>query len=122
MMVIPGEKDVSTPDPGQVKEDFFHYVLAGLVWILFLKNHAHYNVPSVLDRIWQQTHTPFLPTASLWDPLGLLPSSPWSETGFSLQIPSVFWIALESGENLFTLAFVILKSGCLKNYIELEKK
>lgn len=30
-------------------------------------------------------------------------------------------VALESGENLFTLTFVILKSVCWEDYIELEK-
>lgn len=106
------------------------------IWFgfLFLKNHAPLQYlspptlhPLPLPELDNNPHTPLLPAASFAVSLilSLLPQGPFQlfseRDRVQPQIPLVFWIALESGENLLTLTFVILKSGCSDNYTELEK-
>lgn len=124
MTVTSGEKKLSIPKPGQMKEgDVFHYVLFGLVWILFLRLEPP---PSRLRVSQPQTHTPFplhphsgfLWFCSLyfWIPFT---SPPGNETACSpkFHLLDCLWVWSK-----FTLTFVILKSSCSENCIALEGK
>lgn len=67
------------------------------------------------------------PRRLVLDPFDFFPSTSGSlppllgvQTSFSSKFHPSFGLSLSLVKNLFTLTFVILKSGCSENYIELE--
>lgn len=120
MTVTSGEKNwIYQPRSDEGGRSF----CSGLDFIL--EKPSSFIPPLLPSRIWQrQTHPPFLPTASFRVPLilFLIPLGPFYLFSWERDFSPKFHRLLDCLWWKFTLTFVTLKSSCLENYIELEKK
>lgn len=112
---LQGEKQTTAPD--QVKVSF-HCGLFGLIWSRFLKKPSSPVTSGKMDVKMEPTAllSPRLvlnPFESVLSTSGPLPPL---QISFSSKFHPSFGLSLSLVKNLFTLTFVILKSGCSENY------